>query len=200
MDTTPYALIDSLGPFTWPLFGLALITGLLLLERLVTLTVNAWSDRLQKGVAHVLAHYGEAEREAALHLWLSEQYQRLTRGLKTVHIVALAAPLVGLLGTVLGLMQSFSTLASQQGAIHPAQLADGLSFAMGTTVAGLAIALPALCGYHALKHWAGQQIQQASHTAGWQLVNRQRAGDLVAGKYHGKSESVSHPHQEIASQ
>lgn len=187
MHPTTHTLIDSLGSFTWPLLALALITGLLLLERLITLTVNQCSHRLAHGTTALLAHYGEGEREAALQLWLSEQHQRLTRGLKTVHIVALAAPLVGLLGTVMGLMQSFSALANQQGAIHPAQLADGLSFAMGTTVAGLAIALPALCGYHALRHWAGQQVQHAAHSAGWHLVKEQRASELVAGQGLAKS-------------
>ncbi len=58
------------------------------------------------------------------------------------------APMVGLLGTVVGMIQSFSVLASDIAASRPMMLADGVSVALVSTAAGLVIGIPALA-FHA---------------------------------------------------
>lgn len=62
--------------------------------------------------------------------------------------VAVISPMVGLLGTVLGMMQAFNVIVFQTGAVKPVLLANGISKAMITTAAGLMIAIPTMM-FHA---------------------------------------------------
>ena len=59
-------------------------------------------------------------------------------------MIGVISPLVGLLGTVLGLIEMFQGIGQSAGSVTPAELADGLGLAMSTTAAGLLIALPAI--------------------------------------------------------
>ena len=67
-------------------------------------------------------------------------------------VVATVAPIVGLLGTVIGMIESFHVIAFAGGLGDPALLAGGISKALVNTAAGLSVALPALAMHHALKH------------------------------------------------
>lgn len=67
-------------------------------------------------------------------------------------IVATVAPIVGLLGTVLGMVEAFHVIAFSEGMGNPALLAGGISKALVNTAAGLTVALPALGMHHFLKH------------------------------------------------
>jgi len=64
-------------------------------------------------------------------------------GLRTIELIALIAPLLGLLGTVLGMIAAFRTLQETGGAADPADLAGGIWEALLTTAAGMAVAIPA---------------------------------------------------------
>lgn len=66
----------------------------------------------------------------------------LDRYLITLGTIATISPLLGLLGTVLGIMRVFAAI-SASGLGNPAALAGGISEALTTTVAGLAVAIPA---------------------------------------------------------
>jgi len=67
-------------------------------------------------------------------------------------IVATVAPIVGLLGTVLGMIDAFHVIAYAGGMGNPTLLAAGISKALVNTAAGLAVALPALGMHHFFKH------------------------------------------------
>jgi biopolymer transport protein ExbB len=67
-------------------------------------------------------------------------------------IVATVAPIVGLLGTVLGMVDAFNVIAYADGMGNPALLAGGISKALVNTAAGLSVALPALGMHHYFKH------------------------------------------------
>lgn len=67
-------------------------------------------------------------------------------------IVATVAPIVGLLGTVLGMVEAFHVIAFSDAMGNPALLAGGISKALINTAAGLAVALPALGMHHYFKH------------------------------------------------
>ncbi len=58
--------------------------------------------------------------------------------------IATISPMVGLLGTILGMIQAFNVIAFQTGAVKPILLAGGISKAMVTTAAGLIIAVPSM--------------------------------------------------------
>ncbi len=66
-------------------------------------------------------------------------------------VVATIAPLAGLLGTVLGMIEAFYVVAATGTLGDPALLADGISKALLTTAAGLSVALPAMGFHHYFK-------------------------------------------------
>ncbi|MEJ6403008.1 MotA/TolQ/ExbB proton channel family protein [Yoonia sp. 2307UL14-13] len=65
----------------------------------------------------------------------------MTSRMRLLETVVQAAPMLGLLGTVIGMIDAFSTLSTAEGAVDPALLAGGIWTALTTTAAGLAIAL-----------------------------------------------------------
>ncbi|GIW96067.1 MAG: hypothetical protein KatS3mg110_4108 [Pirellulaceae bacterium] len=72
---------------------------------------------------------------------------RLRRYLRVFHFVATVTPLLGLLGTVLGMIQAFNVLATSDAAGRAQLLAGGIGQALITTAAGLSVAIPALTAY-----------------------------------------------------
>ncbi len=87
--------------------------------------------------------------EERLHIALSEQKLLLERNLNVLGTMAVASPLIGLLGTVWGIMRSFAGMA-RTGSAAPAVVASGVAEALVTTVGGLVIAIPALILYNHL--------------------------------------------------
>jgi biopolymer transport protein ExbB len=81
-------------------------------------------------------------------LALREQQQRAY----PLAVVATVAPIVGLLGTVVGMIEAFHVIAFAGGLGDPALLAGGISKALVNTAAGLAVALPSLGMHHFFKH------------------------------------------------
>ena len=71
---------------------------------------------------------------------------RLERGLVILEIVAVISPLLGLLGTVIGMVLVFDVI-SQIGAGHGQELSSGISQALISTIAGLVVAIPALIAH-----------------------------------------------------
>ncbi|NVO25185.1 MotA/TolQ/ExbB proton channel family protein [Donghicola sp. B5-SW-15] len=67
----------------------------------------------------------------------------LRSGLRPLELIATIAPLLGLLGTVLGMISAFQTLQEAGGAADPSMLAGGIWEALLTTAAGMAVAIPA---------------------------------------------------------
>ena len=74
----------------------------------------------------------------------------LERYLNSLGTIASISPLLGLLGTVTGMINVFEAITSQ-GVGNPAVLAGGISEALITTAAGLMVAIPALIGYRYLR-------------------------------------------------
>ncbi|MDY6861184.1 MAG: MotA/TolQ/ExbB proton channel family protein [Pseudomonadota bacterium] len=64
-------------------------------------------------------------------------------GLRALELISVIAPLLGLLGTVLGMIEAFQTLESAGSQADPAALAGGIWEALLTTAAGMAVAIPA---------------------------------------------------------
>jgi biopolymer transport protein ExbB len=74
------------------------------------------------------------------------QVGQLERGLAVLEIIAGISPLIGLLGTVLGMVTVFNAITAQ-GLGNPQILSEGISEALVTTVGGLTIAIPALTAH-----------------------------------------------------
>ena len=80
---------------------------------------------------------------------LSAHSKEMEKGLNTVKIIASISPLLGLLGTVVGVLVAFQVM-SKSGLSDPANFAHGISMALITTVGGLIVAIPHFIGHHYL--------------------------------------------------
>lgn len=78
---------------------------------------------------------------------LENQIKDLESGLNTVKIIASIAPLLGLLGTVVGILNAFDAISSA-GLGDPTIFSSGISIALITTVTGLIVAIPHHIGYN----------------------------------------------------
>jgi len=76
------------------------------------------------------------------------------RRLRVLAALSHLAPLVGLLGTVLGMVVAFAQIQTLQGAAKPSDLAGGIWEALLTTVFGLAVAIPCMAAFHAFESHA----------------------------------------------
>lgn len=74
------------------------------------------------------------------------EVEAMSRHIRLLELVAMISPLLGLLGTVLGMIQSFQELELAQGSANAAVLAGGIWQALLTTAAGLTVAIPAAIG------------------------------------------------------
>lgn len=83
---------------------------------------------------------------------LSEERDELSSGLTWLAIIGTVSPLLGLLGTVVGVMNSFLGITAQ-GSANIAAVAPGIAEALTTTVMGLAVAIPAVIAYN---HYAAR--------------------------------------------
>jgi len=83
---------------------------------------------------------------------LSEERDNLAHGMHWLAIIGSVSPLLGLLGTVVGVMNSFIGITAQ-GTANIAAVAPGIAEALVTTVAGLIVAIPAVMAYN---HYAGK--------------------------------------------
>ena len=88
-----------------------------------------------------------------MHATGRTQIGTLERGLTVLEIIANISPLIGLLGTVLGMVTVFNAIAAS-GLGRPEILSDGISKALITTVAGLCVAIPAL----AFHSWLSRRV------------------------------------------
>lgn len=120
---------------------------------------------LPKGIAILFIHknFDKELREETVSIWLTKKRQEYISGLRFLSVIGVISPLIGLLGTVLGLIEMFNDLSATSGSIAPSDLAQGLGLAMSTTAAGLIIAVPAIFGSQILQLWAERSVAQIEH-------------------------------------
>jgi biopolymer transport protein ExbB len=86
--------------------------------------------------------------EEVISLKGAAELKRLNQNLHLLDLIGRMAPLMGLLGTVLGMVTVFRQVASVKGMVDPSLLAGGIWEALITTVAGLCVAIPAMVLHH----------------------------------------------------
>ncbi|MFT6123501.1 MAG: biopolymer transport protein ExbB [Oleiphilaceae bacterium] len=163
MEIISFTLIEKqLGPLSYPLFFCSFFALAILVERFSVLSYYSFSSYMNSQSQQLIKRHGLASRgirEDIAAVWLQKQQAKLQSGIRLLNVMALLAPLLGLLGTVIGLIQVFDSLAIHHGPIEPSMLADGLGVAMKTTAAGLVIAVPALLGAHGFQIWVDKIVQ-----------------------------------------
>ncbi|ANT65514.1 MULTISPECIES: MotA/TolQ/ExbB proton channel family protein [Prosthecochloris] len=118
---------------------------------------------LRTGLLHAGKKRDELEEEVVLTGNL--EIKRLNRNLHLIELISRTAPLVGLLGTVLGMVDAFRNVAGSGGQADPAILAGGIWEALLTTAAGLSVALPAMILHHFLEEKANSLTFSMKHYA-----------------------------------
>jgi biopolymer transport protein ExbB len=93
------------------------------------------------------SEFGFAEYKSACEEAGEEGTARLYRKIDMLNLIGVIAPMLGLLGTVQGMIEAFNVLASSKGAAKPYELADSISKALVTTFEGLVVAIPAMVAY-----------------------------------------------------
>jgi len=92
--------------------------------------------------------FNRESRESEISRISSIQIRNLENYLGGLEVIASISPLLGLFGTVLGMIKAFLNLEQAGSQVDPALLAGGIWEALLTTAFGLAIAIPALAAYH----------------------------------------------------
>lgn len=100
------------------------------------------------GIKEYINHKAENYIEKAIVRTGTHELFLLERNLRGLNVIANVAPLLGLLGTVLGMIKAFMQIELLGGSVDPSNLAGGIWEAMTTTAAGLTVAIPALLFYN----------------------------------------------------
>lgn len=170
------------GPLAFPILALGLLVLLVFVERLLALSVTTRGDEaLEARFIEALERgaFGEAEAlvagkrtgvaqiaqlslrnrllEASARAELAksalvEALARAERRLPLLKLIAAASPLLGLLGTVMGMIETFEVI-TVHGSGDATRLSGGISKALVTTELGLLVAVPALFVHGALASW-----------------------------------------------
>ena len=131
-------------------------------ESVLGQVLSAGLARLSRGYAKA----AEAMQEVGM-----EESLKLEHKLSYLALIGSISPMVGLLGTVHGMIWSFSVIASSSATPKPSELAGGISTALFTTLIGLIIAIPALTAYNILRNLVTQRMMEVGITSE-NLMNR----------------------------
>jgi biopolymer transport protein ExbB len=189
--------------FIWPIIAVFAIGVLIIIERMIALAKQRVDARRLMQVAEHLTNRDAAgalalisagatsldrvlragvtalgrpreSREAAVEQALLAEIAQLSRGLPAIAVLAGVAPLLGLLGTVTGMIDMFSVIAAQ-GSGNAKSLSGGISEALICTQAGMLVAIPLLLA-HA---WLGRVADRRS------LILEEAACGVLGLSEHG---------------
>lgn len=116
--------------------------------RLCRRTDSVYARLVEKGISRLGRNTQEVM--AVLDNTGNIEISRLGKGLAWLSTTAAAAPMIGFLGTVVGMMEAFYSMAEKGTAVSIASLGSGISLALVTTVAGLVVGILALFAYNYL--------------------------------------------------
>ena len=149
--------LDQGGAVLWILAGVSTCIWGLLAEHALWLLRHS---RPLAGRARALAAQGSgAWSEYRRRMHLSRMQRRMQRSLPLVRTLVTLCPLLGLLGTVVGMVEVFDTMAVLGGADARA-LSSGISRAVLTTMAGLSMALPGLYAVNRMERWIDRLLER----------------------------------------
>lgn len=191
----PYELLTSGGPVLWIILGLGAVALLVYLERSLHLhrsrvnetdLLSGIINNLQRGndteailicedtpgpVAHIVAEairqrdVPRADLVSILHSEGLSEISRMERRLSVLALVAQAAPVLGLLGTVTALLDTVLKARANAPFVQAGDFLDGLVPALVTTAAGLLVALPAFAAFNALVVKIDRLVLDMEHAA-----------------------------------
>ena len=202
------------GPVVWILAAYSSIGLAIVLERNILFLrlrqlPRAWLDRLDRLLdspnaaqevaelkgpeARLIQAVVEADQDGVKDLQgvgqriRAQEIQRMEFGLRTLGILGNTAPLLGLLGTITGMIKAFMVIEQAGGKVDAQALAGGIWEAMITTGVGLAVAIPLLILLHFLESAVERRAQRLGQCLS--LLLERRNGN--AGQ---REETSTEPH------
>lgn len=118
---------------------------------------------IQSGLAELDGKWGSIEK--SMEDATAEQAARLHRKVEYLSVIGNIAPMLGLLGTVIGMVLAFRDVSTSQGAPQAKQLAGGIYLALVTTVEGLIVAIPALGAFAYFRNRVDQLVAETAQAA-----------------------------------
>ena len=179
-------IFDKGGPVVWILLGYSLLALTIVIERLLRFGMMGRLPQQFEGELLASLRQGKLESflsgyrgpEAAILNGIcaaaaegvkdlsrvavrigSLELQRMERGFRTIAILGNTAPLLGLLGTIMGMVKAFIVIEAAGGKVDAQALAGGIWEAMLTTGVGLVVAIPVLLLLHLLEGMADRRAQ-----------------------------------------
>jgi biopolymer transport protein ExbB len=128
--------------------------------------------------------YGWHEVEKSVEDAMAEQSARMMRRIEYLSVIGNIAPMVGLLGTVTGMIFAFQQVAATRGAAGAGDLAEGIYQALVTTVGGLVVAIPSLAAYAVSRNRVDTLIAEVAFQVQFALapIKRRPAKSVAAPK------------------
>ena len=182
-----FELFQKGGPIMWPLLLTSLTASTVVIERVIFIIRENQKQKtdavdkilkyaeagdirsaiaagksseyfVSRTLAHGLAHYQEGTFSGALLQQANRELKRFSRGLPTLDTVITLAPLLGLLGTVTGMIRSFGLMGDRE-LDAPTVITGGIAEALMATAFGLGIAIVALIPFNYLN----TRLEEARH-------------------------------------
>lgn len=169
--------IEQGGIMTWPLLALSVIVLAVLIDRFLVFTTLALPKAtaedellslvrakdhetlrakvqtdypaLSPLIEILLSNEPQTVCECAAAIKNEEIVRQLDKRLGVLALASRVAPLMGLLGTIIGIILTFASVSSGRGAVDMSSLAEGIWQALIATAIGLCVAIPSVLAHHA---------------------------------------------------
>lgn len=148
MEIDLISYIHRGGIIVYILIFLNIVGFTIMLWKLVVVSLSKGKrDALVSEIIKFAKENSQEFRKDSVENFINRKIRKLEFGLNTVKIIASIAPLLGLLGTVIGVLNSFDSI-TKSGLGDPSIFSNGISIALITTIAGLIVAIPHYIGYN----------------------------------------------------
>ena len=147
-SATLQTLIDKGGPTMIALGILSVAVVAVFIARALALALSGAMSSALATAARNAAGQPDGPARASLEAAAAAEASRLRAGFRFMDLAVTAAPLLGLLGTVFGMIEAFRALEQAGSQVDPALWSGGIWEALLTTAAGLSVAIPALAAFH----------------------------------------------------
>lgn len=107
------------------------------------------------------SEFGFAEYRSAVEESGEDHTGKLYRRTEILHVIGSIAPMLGLTGTVLGMIDAFTTISALEGMAQPQELAGGIGQALITTLLGLVVAIPSMVAFSYFRNKIDSIVSEA---------------------------------------
>jgi len=144
------------GPLMWPILFCSVLALAIIIHKTVLFkmllrqlgcSLNVLLESKPEEIRHLLSALEKGFEEKEISLVGGRELRSLEKGVGVLSLIAAITPLLGLTGTVLGMIECFRMIAIQKGATNVEYLAGGIWEALITTAAGLLVAIPVEVAY-----------------------------------------------------